>query len=132
MPPEPANHGILQRTLQQEQREEIASDGNDIAERIERNKQILQLDPQGLREKEEADDIFGIAALLGIKNEYSRKLHHQAATHAHQKQRFAVSFGQHRKARGDEQKPDKQKQHNFNLYVGLPPKPLLRFVNDTD
>ena len=64
MPPEPANHGILQRTLQQEQREEIASDGDDIAERIKRNKQILQLDLQRLREKEEADDIFGIAALF--------------------------------------------------------------------
>lgn len=89
MPPEPANHGVLQRTLQQEQRKEIASDGDDIAERIERNKQILQLNPQGLREKEEADDIFGIAALFGNKNEYSRKLHHQAATHAQQIQRFA-------------------------------------------
>ena len=119
MPPEPANHGVLQRTLQQEQRKEIASDGDDIAERIERNKQILQLNPQGLREKEEADDIFGIAALFGNKNEYSRKLHHQAATHAQQIQRFAVALGQHRKDRGDEQKPDKQKQPKLLLRDNL-------------
>ena len=41
-------------------------------------------------EKEKMDDASGISALFGNENQDAGKLHHQAATHAQQVQRFAV------------------------------------------
>ena len=109
--PDPRYHGILQRDFHQEQWEQIPPHRDDIAERIQRDKQVLQFIAQRLGEKQKPDDALGVSAFLGDENQNAGKLHHQAATHAQQVQRFAVFLHQQHKNGCDEQQPNEHKQH---------------------
>ena len=113
VPPDPADHRVLQRAFQQKQREQIASHRDDVAQRVQRDKQVLQLISQRLREKEKIDDASGISALFGNENQDAGKLHHQAAAHAQQAQRFPVLLHQQHKNGRDKQQHDEHKQHGM-------------------
>ena len=51
VPPDPADHRVLQRAFQQKQREQIAPHRDDVAQRVQRDKQVLQLDFSSACEK---------------------------------------------------------------------------------
>ena len=66
-----------------------------------------------IKEKEKVDDASGISALFGNENQDAGKLHHQAAAHAQQAQRFPVLLHQQHKNGRDKQQHDEHKQHGM-------------------
>ena len=106
-------HGVAERRFQQEQRKQVAPDGDHVADLPERDVHVLHARLHIQREEEEAQDVLRVAALLGDEDQDARKLHHQAGAHAQQKQRFAV-FAQAQHADGcREHQPDEQEQHGL-------------------
>ena len=107
------HHGVAERRFQQEQWEQVAPDGDHVADLPERDVHVLHARLHVQREEEEAQDILRVAALFGDEYEQARKLHHEAGAHAQQEQRLAVLAQAKHADRCHEHQPDEQEQHGL-------------------